>query len=383
MRGVANGSATSNGMNLISLSLGANILEASSAERARMHRYAEKLGSLHIVVATRDKKWKGYEAHEENLHLIGAYSATRVGVFIATYRKARELYAMHKAPSLVTAQDPFFLGLLAYLLTKFRDGRFHLQVHGDYFDSLWRKGHPEKYALQFLALFLMRRASGVRVASMRIKQSLVRRGIPHTSITVLPIRPQLEKFLRMEHTIRDIGPLTFLTVGRLAPEKNLILMLRAFKVLLSNEPGHTLRIVGKGSEEMRLRACVHELSLDNSVTFVPWTEHVEEEMAKADVYLLASLHEAYALVLLEALATGLPVVTTDVGCVGELVKNGAHGLVVPPGDLTAYAQALIRITREREKFLMWSKNGRQTAEQVAQQRDESYTDAWVAAHSSL
>ncbi len=227
------------------------------------------------------------------------------------------------------------------------------------------------------AFVLLKHTHAIRVVSERIKQSLVVRGIHAEKITVLPIRPELEAFLKMEHTVRENPPYTFLYVGRLASEKDIPRIVEAFAVVHKKNPDVRLRIVGEGPEKKRIEKLIQRLGCIGVITIAPWTEDIPREMVQADIFLLASRHEAYALTLIEAMAVGLPIVTTDVGCVGEVMRDGVHGLVVHEEGILPYAQKMEHLMMDTVFRKSCSREGRATGEKLALVTPEEYARTWV------
>lgn len=366
-------------MDVLTISLGRNTLKHGSRERERMHLYAQYLNAFHVVVLTR--KEHGFESvvHENNLYLYPTNSRSRIMMLWDAYVIGRRIAKQKRTESLViSAQDPLEMGWLCWFLSWIENTKLHIQVHGDYFNGeAWVGGSLARRLRRRAALVLLRRTPRIRVVSERIRKSLIQKGIASGKITVLPIRPEIESFLRTPHVFKENPPYTFLYVGRLVPEKNISRMLRAFAELHSEHPQTHFRIVGDGEENESITATVKSLGLQDSVSLVSWTENVPSEMAKADVFLLASKHESYGLVLVEAMATGLPIVTTDVGCVGEVVHDGVHGIVVSEDDVAVYAQAMERMVTDMEFRRSCGAEGRKTAQILARTTTDEYAETWV------
>jgi glycosyltransferase involved in cell wall biosynthesis len=229
--------------------------------------------------------------------------------------------------------------------------------------------------------FVLRHATRVRVVSERIKQSLLRIDICESKIAVLPIRPELEVFVKASTANTKWEAFTVLTASRFAPEKNIPLLVRAFKRLHDRHTDTRLRIRGDGSELARIEHEVEACRLHDVVMILPWADDIATEMAKAHVFALASLHEAYGLVLIESLASGTPVVTTDVGCVGETVKHELHGLVVPTQDERAFGDALIRMHDDMKLRERAVHAGYTCTHTLLRESEEAYAKQWVALHS--
>ncbi len=366
-------------MHVLTISLGRNILRAGR-EQERMKLYAAHLERLSIIVLTRKEHGCTEVVGEGNLFVYPTNSRNRFMMLIDAFRIGLRILRIDTTTTrVISAQDPLLIGWLSWILSAVRGAHFHVQIHGDYFGGGWCGRSPLRRAQLLLARTLLRRAPAIRVVSERIKASLALRGIRAERITVLPIRPELEAFLPYTHMVRTTPPYTFLFIGRLAPEKDILRIVRAFALVYSEHPEAHLRIVGEGSEREHINALIATLGIADVVTLLPWTDDVPKEMATADMFLLASLHEAYALTLVEAMAVGLPLITTDVGCVGEVVQDGVHGLVVREQSDAVYAEAMTRMVSDAPFRTACSKNGKETARALAEYSAEAYAKAWVTA----
>lgn len=370
-------------MEVLAISLGKNILKAESRDRARMRQYAEHLDGYHLIILTRASDGCTEEVHERSLHLYPTQSHSRLGMLCTAFTLARKIIGSKKASWVVTAQDPLEIGWLSLLIATVARVRLHVQVHGDYFSSsAWVGRSPFRRVRRFFALVLLRRVPAIRVVSKRIMESLVARGVLPERITVLPIRPELESFLSTEHTYRTTPPYTCLFIGRLAPEKNITRIIRAFALVLQDGGDSVLKIVGSGEEQNRLMSLVQALGIEKHVVFSPWTERVQDEMNEADIFLLASEHEAYGLTLIEAMAVGLPIVTTDVGCVGEVVVDGVHGIVVGSASDEAYAEAIRKLSQSPELQEQYGRAGKSRASEISGVTQDAYVHSWVRSLTS-
>ena len=142
-------------------------------------------------------------------------------------------------------------------------------------------------------------------------------------------------------------------VSRLQKEKDVGLAIDVFKAVSEAKADVALVIVGDGSERKNLEAKVRNFGLEKKVFFEGWQSDILSYYKTADVYLSTSLYEGYGLSLVEALASGLPVVTTDVGIAGDYVLGNINALVCSPGDSECIERALKRILSDdklREKL---------------------------------
>ena len=141
-----------------------------------------------------------------------------------------------------------------------------------------------------------------------------------------------------------------LFVGRLAAVKGVPLLLEAFARMRSNYPDACLTLVGDGPERAALQAQAATLGLTDSAHFVGYRneEEVAELLSEADMLVLPSFAEGLPVVLMEALASRIPVIATPVAGVSELIRDGETGLLVPPGDIDGLAKALDRLLGDPE-----------------------------------
>ncbi len=160
-----------------------------------------------------------------------------------------------------------------------------------------------------------------------------------------------DRFRPAPHTGADAAPLRVLAVGRLVAKKGYPVLLNALRQLADGGRTVTCRIAGGGPDRAALTALAGELGLDQVVTFVGACTHQEvaAEFARADVFVQASVvlsdgdRDGIPNALLEAMASGLPVVASAVSGIPEAVDDGVSGLLVAPGDAAGLAGALARL----------------------------------------
>lgn len=148
------------------------------------------------------------------------------------------------------------------------------------------------------------------------------------------------------------GTIQLLTIGRLEPEKNPLLLVEALARLEHVRPGrYRLTWIGRGDLEAAVTRRAAVLGLNGKIDlrgYVPFGHELLELYRASHVFVHVSLTEGVPQVLVEALASGTPIVATDVGGVRALLGSGERGLLVPPNDVDALVAALVRITDEDE-----------------------------------
>lgn len=171
-----------------------------------------------------------------------------------------------------------------------------------------------------------------------------------------------------EHTVQtvraefvdDDRPLVG-TVARLTEQKDLDTLLRAFATVHDTHDAH-LAIVGRGEEQTRLESLAKELNLTAAVTFTGFREDVPALMHAFDVFALPSRWEGLGVVFLEAMAAGTPVVASNTSAIPEVVAHGETGILCPPGDQAAFADAIASVLADPERAVRMGQAGRERLE---------------------
>lgn len=134
------------------------------------------------------------------------------------------------------------------------------------------------------------------------------------------------------------------SVARLAKQKNFPLLFKALKIA-RQQINVKLIVFGEGKEREKLESIVKDLNLENSISLPGYCSNPYKEMSKADAFVLSSEEEAFGLVLVEAMASGTPVIATDAMGQGPrtVIGDSQHGLLVPNYDLEALVAAIIKI----------------------------------------
>ena len=200
-----------------------------------------------------------------------------------------------------------------------------------------------------LVRFTLRRADAVIVPSGFLAEVFARHGIVVQIVPNIidPVRFQP----RREQARRPAGSAAILVARHLEPLYDNATALRAFALVRRALPHARLTICGEGPELPRLRALADDLALRGAVRFAGQTGHaVMAELYRAsDLVLNPSLADNMPNSVLEAWSSGVPVVSTDVGGIPYLMTHDVNGLLVPPGDSHAMAQAMLSLLRDARK----------------------------------
>ncbi|MBE9476541.1 MAG: glycosyltransferase family 4 protein [Proteobacteria bacterium] len=125
-----------------------------------------------------------------------------------------------------------------------------------------------------------------------------------------------------------------LFVGRLASVKGVPVLIDAFANILQKHPDARLTLIGDGPDRPAIEALISKHGLDENICITGYLSQLEvaERLSQSDIFILPSFAEGVPVVLMEAMASGLPVITTRIAGIPELVKDGKSGFVVPPSD---------------------------------------------------
>lgn len=156
----------------------------------------------------------------------------------------------------------------------------------------------------------------------------------------------------------------WVTIGRLHPSKDYYNLLYAFKKYLIVFPDHKLDIIGYGPLLSGLEFRLGELELKNNVQILQNLDNAQNLLHKYDAYVCSSVIEGSPNSILEAMARGLPVVSTDVGGIPEIINSNINGYLVRPECYLELAQTMIKLARISEKELLCIKSA--NIEQVSQ-----------------
>ncbi len=348
-------------MNVLFVSNDPSLLE-DGPTRARMRSYRDAIGELHIVTAAPRTE----EVHDGSLHIYGV-KVHRLFRAHALEDKVRRLVREH-AIAVVSAQDPFEHGIAALRGIRGTTAKLHIQVHTDFL-SPWfvRSGNFRSPVVPAPALNRVRvaladqvlpQAHGIRVVSARIQQSLVARYGSHIPTPiVIPIQ--------VPHTpptpvLLPKHPFTFalITVGRLEPEKRMEDIIAAITTIKDQYPAVGLFIVGEGRERPKLEKMVRNAGLTERVIFLGARTDAPGLMASAQAYIQASAYEGYGRTLIEAALAEVPIITTDVGVVGEVFRGYEEVLAAPvadPAALALHIRGLVEDMRARRELSMHAK----------------------------
>lgn len=333
-------------MKILVIGLDKKILDKNSAVAQRAIAYGSLLEEYFVLVPGRQETIK----LSDKVTIQGVDGGNKIVTLFKIYKFLNKKLAESKY-NLVSIQDVYYLAGVAVILAKKFQIKIEIQIHGlEKFSSLRKK----------IARYNLTRADKVRTVSLRMKNYLVDNfKLDPIKVYIAPVAIYKDKILADKSSVnlkaRYPDNFIFLTVGRLVPIKNVALQIGCMAGL---DPNLKVRliIVGDGPEKARLRALAQKLNVEDRIEFSGWTDNLAGYYRSADCLLLSSDSEGYGMVIAEAILSALPIIMTDVGAAGELVKNDFNGLVVPVDNAKALSQAMEKVINNRELLYKFSTN---------------------------
>lgn len=205
------------------------------------------------------------------------------------------------------------------------------------------KKHNVFIILEMISIFLSKKVIAI---SNSVKRSLNRYElVPSKKIFILHNGIDYEKFFKIaeSNNILRENPIVIGTVCRLEPQKGIQYLLLAMRIILTKFPSVRLEIVGDGSLFQELQSLTKDLGISNSVKFFGKFVDVIPFYKKMNLFVLPSLYEGFGIVLLEAMAAGVPVIATNVDGIKEVVIDGESGILIPSKNPEAIADAVLKL----------------------------------------
>ncbi len=299
-----------------------SVFTKASRAQQRIARYGVCADEVYVVVPTlRDAQYATYT--EGNVTFIPTRSYHS---FFYAFDVLAILFSLSRRNVIISPQDAGFFGALGLFVAWITRAYYYPQMHTDIYSPYYTTTLKKKIE-RWLTTYTLRYADSVRVVSERIKQSIATKT--QGSISVIPIFNNVA--LRPHDTQTRTGT-TFLVLSRLEAEKNITRVIDAFACVAKEHEAIRLIIAGEGTLRADLEKLVVEKKLSDRISVRGFVSDIQSIFNEADIFIQNSWYEGYGLSLVEALMSGVPVITTNVGNVPEYVVNGKNGYVYEPGD---------------------------------------------------
>jgi glycosyltransferase involved in cell wall biosynthesis len=260
----------------------------------------------------------------------------------------------------VSTQDVLYAGLVGYIVSRLFKKPLFVQVHGDYL------GNPRWFSSKIgyfnrlmngVGTYILLRAEYIRVVSERLRADLFSKyPVKKERVVSIPIGTDVRLFHSGNNEPREK---VLFFAQRLIPEKCPMLFAEVAVAALQKYPEVSVKIAGSGSMEEEMRNYFAQAGVLERVTFcgaVP-QDVLATLYLTAYVYIHTADWEGWGMPMIEAMAAGCPVVTTNTGCAGEAIRHEETGLVTAINDKVALIASVERLLTDESFWKMISQNG--------------------------
>ena len=236
---------------------------------------------------------------------------------------------------------------------------------GNEFGGPWRKWWTQR---------IVRRAAMVTTASQVLAEAMQSHGLKNRRYELLPNVVDTDLFKPIPHH-NEVPKIVHVSCFE-DKSKNISGLLEAFKLMKDQGVAYQAVLIGEGMDLKAMKLRANDLGLTDQVRFTGLLQgqNLVDELATGDFFVLPSHYETGGIVLLEAMACGLPVVATQVGALPEIV-NGQNGLLVPAGDIVALAEAMERCCHTYDNYNAEALRN-QVMERYGKEKVGKLLDAW-------
>jgi glycosyltransferase involved in cell wall biosynthesis len=347
-------------MKAIILSLDKQLLAGHGDSLERMKRYAGLFKSLDIIVFSQDRV-KPLKV-QDGLVIYSTGSRSRLASLYKAIGLTSRIIGKNNE-YLVIAQDPFYTGACAWWLKKKFPIKTLISVYGtNIYDPGWLRESCLNRILKPIGNAVMKSADAIQTDGFETVDEL--KSIYGAKVFWKPIIPSnIEDFRSLTPKNYD-GQIGILFVGRMVKQKNIPMLISVIEEMARKYQKDRIKfkVVGDGELSDYFQSAVKSKSLAEYIDYHPRLERSEilETYGNSHILILTSYYEGFAKVFMEAAAAGLPIITTKVSGVKNLVDDNVNGFVVDHDDAKALAERLGSLIDDRATLAGFSdkmKNG--------------------------
>jgi len=333
-------------MKVITIGLDRSLFEKNSDARERISHYGPMAEETHIIVFS----LKGFEKQQitDNIWLYPTNSSSKLFYITDSIKIGRRLMREKKI-DLITGQDPFLSGISAYVLAGKNRAKLLIGVFGtNIYDKYWLKESPKHYIFKIIGNKIFKRADAIQPDGLEASEEL--RKHYGNKVFWKPMIPKNIEEFRVEKSFNK-EKFKVLFIGRLVKQKNLPALLNIIEVIVKGKSEKDMEfiIIGQGPLEEYFKKEIKARALSGFIKMIPRVERSEivSYFRKSDIFILSSIYEGFPRVFMEAAAIGLPMVTTRVSGIGNLIKDKENSFVIEQGDEAGFVEAVNKLYNNR------------------------------------
>ncbi len=373
-------------MKILSIGSDKQAFTKDSALAKRLVKHGGLVDELHVVVYTTEGD--GITESVELSHNVKVYPTRSSNRFVAladAYHLSNAIFKDRNFTSnnsVITTQDPFETGFIGMLLSLANNASLHVQIHTDLYSPHFIFSSPLNLVRSIISMAVLPYSDRVRVVSRRVSsRTIFRLVVDEQKVDVVPIFVAPDVSSQSAERAHGANKV-ILVVSRLEPEKDVALAIDVFAKVKKEIPDSVLVIVGSGRLENDLKRKVRQAGLDSSVHFKGKQEEVRSFYASSDLLLVTSKFEGFGMVYLEASFMGIPVVSTDVGIVGDILVPGEGVLRAPVGNSRVLAFNAVKVLNDNALAQKLPQHALQSIKTACitneQEYLEEYKNSWLA-----
>jgi glycosyltransferase involved in cell wall biosynthesis len=326
------------------------VLDNASTAQTRQIEYFKNFKKSTFLVLGVGKNNNVEKAGVRFLFVGGKYKITN---FIKSFFKVYRLCKVDKYDIIYT-QDVLYSGIIGFLIAKLFRISFVPQLHGDYLNNpLWIKQRFENIFLNKLGIFFLKHADKIRCVSNRILQQVVCDfGVDRKKVASLPIGIDGAAFNTNNALSWDRREKEILFVGRLIPEKEPLFFCDIVIPFLRKYQQFKVTIIGEGELQQEVRNKFIAAGLESRLCMPGFLKPLELSLyyKRAFVYIKTAFWEGWGLPMVESSACGLPCISTDTGCAGEVIIHEKNGLIIDSQKSQDFEVALERLVNDSDLY---------------------------------
>jgi glycosyltransferase involved in cell wall biosynthesis len=348
----------------------------------RISDYAKRVDEYHVIVFTLKNQGLKFK-NIGNLYIYPTNSYSKLTYILGAYFLGNKILSRTNHDNwVISSQDPFETAIPSYFLKRKYGIPLQIQIHTDYLSSYFKNNFLNLLRVS-IANFVVNHANQIRVVSSVIKDSVLEKFPSLKSkIDILPIYVDIDRIVSYVPTVdikKDFSKFDFIVLmaSRLTKEKRIDVGIQSMKIVVEKYPRTGLVVCGSGGERDRLMALSYSQNIASSVVFVGWKNNLLDYLKTSDVFLLTSEYEGYGMTLVEAAASGCPIVTTKVGLAKtDLFKNGYNSSVCLNNDVQSIAESIIELIENQSKRELYKSTMKDSIMAISSSREE-YSDRYI------